>query len=46
MEYMIGGELFTHLKLSGKLSNDKAKFYAAELVLFLQYLEEHNLLYR
>ena len=38
MELVIGGELYALLRNSGKLSNDRAKFYAAEVVLAFQYL--------
>jgi serine/threonine protein kinase len=40
MEYVIGGELFSQLRKVGRFSNDTSRFYAAEIVLALQYL--HN----
>jgi serine/threonine protein kinase len=46
MEFVVGGELFLHLKYSGKFGNEKAKFYAAELVLFFEYLHGRNYVYR
>lgn len=38
MEYVNGGELFSHLRREQRLSNDHARFYAAEIVLAFQYL--------
>lgn len=45
-EYICGGELFTYLRNAGKFSNSTASFYAAEIILALQYLHEHNVVYR
>lgn len=41
LDYCAGGELFFHLSKMGKFSEDLARFYAAEMVLALEYL--HNL---
>ena len=46
MELVIGGELYALLRNSGKLSNDRAKFYAAEVVLAFQYLHGMYIAYR
>ncbi|EPZ34296.1 Protein kinase, catalytic domain-containing protein [Rozella allomycis CSF55] len=46
MEFVIGGELYSYVKLSGNLQSDEAKFYAAELVLILEYLHTNNIIYR
>jgi len=46
MEYVIGGELFSQLRKCGRFSNDTARFYAAEIVLALQYLHSKNIVYR
>ena len=46
MEYVIGGELFSQLRKVGRFSNDTARFYAAEIVLALQYLHGKNIVYR
>eukprot|EP01066_Platyproteum_vivax_P009165 Platyproteum_vivax@DN4006_c0_g1_i1.p1 len=46
MEYVNGGELFSYLRKEGRLPNDHAKFYAAEIVLAFQYLHAMNIVYR
>ena len=46
MELVIGGELYALLRNSGKLSNDRAKFYAAEVVLAFEYLHGLMIAYR
>lgn len=38
LEYIIGGELFSLLRKEGSFSNEVAKFYAAEIILALEYL--------
>ena len=39
MEFVNGGELFTHLnKCGGKFDEERTKFYAAECILALDYL--------
>eukprot|EP01024_Parvocaulis_polyphysoides_P025803 TRINITY_DN2345_c1_g1_i1.p1 TRINITY_DN2345_c1_g1~~TRINITY_DN2345_c1_g1_i1.p1 ORF type:complete len:343 (-),score=41.49 TRINITY_DN2345_c1_g1_i1:302-1330(-) len=46
LEYVNGGEFFTHLRARGRLSEDTARFYAAEVVLGLEYLHKQNIAYR
>ncbi|KNC80867.1 AGC/PKA protein kinase, partial [Sphaeroforma arctica JP610] len=49
MEFISGGELFAHLRGSknGRFSEKKARFYAAELMLALKYMHEHeHIVYR
>ena len=46
MEFINGGELFYHLKKDKKFDEDRAKFYAAELVLALEYLHTEGVVYR
>ena len=40
LEFIIGGELFTHLRKAGKFENEHGRFYAAQIGLGLQYLHE------
>ncbi|KAL6432294.1 hypothetical protein ACFW04_006733 [Cataglyphis niger] len=41
-----GGEMFTHLRRMGKFDESLAKFYAAQVVLALEYLHHCSLIYR
>ncbi|KAJ2999532.1 hypothetical protein HDV02_002679 [Globomyces sp. JEL0801] len=45
-EYVIGGEMFSHLRRAGRFSNEMTKFYASEIVLALQYLHDMDIVYR
>ncbi|KAG0757945.1 hypothetical protein G6F57_010319 [Rhizopus arrhizus] len=45
-EYVIGGELFRHLRKAGRFTGDTARFYAAEIVLALEYLHSKDIIYR
>ncbi|KAG5518856.1 hypothetical protein PMAC_002387 [Pneumocystis sp. 'macacae'] len=44
--YMSGGELFWHLQKEGRFSEPRAKFYIAELILALEHLHNHDIIYR
>jgi hypothetical protein len=47
MECVMGGELFTYLQSRpGPLKEDHARFYAASVVLGLEYMQERSLLWR
>ena len=46
LEYVLGGELFSHLRRAGRFSNDVAKFYAAEITLAIEHLHSKNIVYR
>jgi len=46
LEFVNGGELYYHLQLSGHFTPDRARFYAAEMVLALGYLHESGIIYR
>ncbi|KAL4108427.1 hypothetical protein PRIC1_000143 [Phytophthora ramorum] len=46
MEYVPGGELFHRLHTVGRLSNDEAKFYATELIIFIEGCHENGYMYR
>ena len=45
-EFLPGGELLSHLQREKKFSEQKTKFYAAEIILALEYLHSQNILYR
>ncbi|XP_003738050.2 RAC-beta serine/threonine-protein kinase [Galendromus occidentalis] len=46
MEYVNGGELFFHLSRERIFSEEKTRFYAAEILLALEYLHEQGIIYR
>ena len=46
LEYVAGGEFFTHLRRAGRFFDDVARFYAAEIVLALEYLHADGIAYR
>jgi len=46
MEYVNGGELFSHLRKSKYFGEDRARFYAAEIGMALSYLHEQGVVYR
>lgn len=45
-DYMSGGELFWHLQKEGRFSEERARFYIAELVLSLEHLHDNGIVYR
>lgn len=46
MEYVNGGELFFHLSRERIFSEDRTRFYGAEIISALGYLHENNIVYR
>ncbi|KAI8894009.1 camp-dependent protein kinase catalytic subunit beta [Globomyces pollinis-pini] len=45
-EFLSGGDLFGYIKLHGHLSEVHSKFYAAEILLGLEFLHEKGIVYR
>ena len=46
MEFVPGGEIFSHLRRAGRFSNEAGKFYAASIVLAIQTLHQKDIVYR
>eukprot|EP00045_Choanoeca_perplexa_P001997 m.22566 g.22566 ORF g.22566 m.22566 type:complete len:466 (-) comp11269_c0_seq1:176-1573(-) len=46
LEYVNGGELFFHLSREKVFTEDRARFYAAEIALAIGYLHDHGIIYR
>jgi len=46
LEYVNGGEFFTHLRRRGRLENNQAKFYAATVTLIFEHLHKDDIIYR
>merc|ERR1719272_2282852 len=46
MEFVSGGELFSHLRRAGRFTNDTGKFFAASIILALQHLHALDIVYR
>ena len=46
LEYVPGGELFSHLRREGRFNNDASKFYAGEITLAFQNLHKQMVVYR
>ncbi|KRY81915.1 cAMP-dependent protein kinase catalytic subunit PRKX [Trichinella pseudospiralis] len=46
LDYVPGGELLSHIRFRKQFSNDVARFYAAEIVVALEYLHERGIVYR
>jgi len=46
LDYVNGGELFWHLKKEGMFSEERSKFYAAEIASALFHLHENGIIYR
>ena len=44
--FIFSGELFSHMRNAGHLSDDATRFYISELVLVLQYLHGRRIAYR
>jgi len=46
LDFLSGGELFFHLKEETKFDVERAKFYTAQIVLAIEHLHKHDIIYR
>jgi len=46
LDYCTGGELFFHLSKAGRFTEDRTRFYIAEIVLAIDYLHSKDIIYR
>lgn len=46
LEYIVGGEFFTHLRKAGRLENAAARFYAGQITKIFEYLHSMDYIYR
>jgi len=46
LEYIVGGEFFTHLRKAGRFDNDVSRMYSAQIVAIFEYLHSKNVIYR
>ena len=40
LEYVVGGEFFTHLRKAGRFDDNSAKFYGAQVCMIFDYLHK------
>ena len=45
-EYVPGGEMFSHLRRSGRFTNEICRFYASQITLALSHLHSLDIIYR
>mmetsp|Transcript_15572 Transcript_15572/g.20533 ORF Transcript_15572/g.20533 Transcript_15572/m.20533 type:complete len:332 (+) Transcript_15572:228-1223(+) len=46
LEYIIGGEFFSHLRRTGRFDNSASRFYSAQIVCVFEYLHSLDIIYR
>merc|ERR1719375_2938295 len=46
LEYVVGGEFFTHLRKAGRFPDETSKFYAAQITSIFEYCHSKNIIYR
>lgn len=46
LEFVNGGEVFSHLRRAGRFSKEFTKFYVGQIILVFQYLHGLNIVYR
>ena len=46
MDFLAGGELFDHIRIEQRFSEERSQFIAAEIILALECLHQNNIIYR
>merc|ERR1711959_754371 len=46
LEYIVGGEFFTHSRKAGRFDNDQSCFYGAQIAAIFEYCHSKNIIYR
>lgn len=46
LEYVIGGEFFSHLRAAEHFDSDTSRFYAAQVLLVFEHMHSMNIIYR
>jgi len=46
MEYINGGDMFFHIRKAKYFTNERARYYAAELVLAIEFMHLNGVIYR
>jgi len=46
LEYIVGGEFFTHLRKAGRFDNEMSCFYASQIAAIFEYCHGKNIVYR
>ena len=46
LEYIVGGEFFTHLRKAGRFEHPAARFYVSQIVLAFEYMHGSDFIYR
>ena len=46
LEYIVGGEFFTHLRKAGRFDHTASKFYATQIILVFEYMHLSDYIYR
>ncbi|CAE8618224.1 unnamed protein product [Polarella glacialis] len=46
LEYIVGGEFFTHLRKAGRFENEQSCFYGAQIAAIFEYCHSLNIVYR
>ncbi|KAL7753400.1 cytochrome c oxidase subunit 1 [Sorochytrium milnesiophthora] len=46
LDYVPGGELFSHLRRAGRFNRETTRFYASEIVTAIEHLHDRNIIYR